>query len=206
MDFDKKANKWDSKYRISRGKITADEILKNINIDSHTSAMEFGCGTGLVGLNLVNQFANMHFVDLSQGMLSVLEDKIANANLANTHVHCIDIYNEHTKLPSFDFIFTAMALHHMSNVEGLLDIFYNKLNENGQICIVDLNKDSGHFHADESDFDGHDGFEQKSLKELLTKIGYKNISSYTFLNDSRVKGNKEVPYSLFVLTADKLDS
>lgn len=203
MNFDNQANKWDSEYRIKRGKVVAAEILKNIYISKNTCAMEFGCGTGLVGLNLINQVKHLHFVDLSQGMLDVLKNKIKISNLNNAYVHCTDIYTEHTTLSSFDLIFTSMALHHMDDINGVLDIFYNKLHSNGQICIVDLNKGDGQFHADEKEFKGHDGFNQDTLKELLIKSGYKNIKSYTFLNDKRVKGNKEVPYSLFILTAEK---
>lgn len=204
MNFDNKANIWDSEYRKKRAEKVADEISKSVSIDKNLNAMEFGCGTGLIGLNLINKLKSIHFVDNSQGMLDVLKTKMEKGNITNGIIDCIDIYKEHDKLPKFDLIFTSMALHHMPNVVGLLEIFYNKLTDKGQLCIVDLNKESGHFHADEKDFKGHDGFEQEWLNKKLNKMEYKNIKSYTFLKDKRNKENKEVPYSLFILTAEKL--
>lgn len=203
MNFDNKANIWDSEYRIKRAEIISNKLLKNVAINENTTAMEFGCGTGLIGLNLIDNLKCINFIDNSQGMLDVLKTKIEKNNITNAFINCIDIYKEHDKLPEFDLIFTSMALHHMPDVIGLLEIFYNKLNDKGQLCIVDLNKDSEHFHVDEKDFTGHDGFEQKTLHEHLNKFGFRNINSYTFLKDKRTRKGLEVPYSLFILTAEK---
>lgn len=203
MDFDKKANIWDSPYRIDRAQIIANEIIKNSAPNKDMVAMEFGCGTGLVGLNIIDKLNSLYFVDNSQGMLDVLNTKIENSTIKNAYVNCIELHTTHAELPLFDMMFTSMALHHIPDAESLLTIFYNKLKNNGKLCIVDLNKEDGSFHSDESGFKGHNGFEQKDLQNMLFTIGYKNIESYTFLKDKRKRGDSEVFYSLFVLTASK---
>ncbi len=62
-----------------------------------------------------------------------------------------------------------MAMHHIIDVEEILNRFYEILNEKGKLCIVELNKDNGDFHKNEEGFNGHNGFSQKDLKNILEK-------------------------------------
>ena len=43
------------------------------------SAIDFGCGTDLVGMNLLNEFESMLFMDTSENMLDIVERKISDA-------------------------------------------------------------------------------------------------------------------------------
>ena len=52
MSFDNYAKTWDTEKRINRAKIISNEISNSIDIHKNYSAMEFGCGTGLVSFNL----------------------------------------------------------------------------------------------------------------------------------------------------------
>ena len=77
------------------------------------------------------------------------------------------------------------------------------MQEGGQLCIVDLDKEDGSFHSQESNFLGHNGFEQKELSQLLEQVGFNNIMSETFYNDERSIGNRNIEYSLFIMKAQK---
>ena len=81
--------------------------------------------------------------------------------------------------------------------------FYDLLQDGGQLCIVDLDKEDGSFHSQESNFLGHNGFEQKELSQLLEQVGFNNIMSETFYNDERSIGNRNIEYSLFIMKAQK---
>lgn len=74
-EFDAKANIWDTEYRIRRAKIIFSEILNNVSLTNKDVILEFGCGTGLIGYNLINITDNITFVDTSEGMLSVIKEK-----------------------------------------------------------------------------------------------------------------------------------
>jgi len=50
MDFSAAAAGWDTERRIKRAGIIADEIAASINIKDDHNALEFGCGTGLIGI------------------------------------------------------------------------------------------------------------------------------------------------------------
>ena len=51
--FDEIAKNWDSSdFRLGLAKNITDKILDNIPLSKDDCIMDFGCGTGLVGLNI----------------------------------------------------------------------------------------------------------------------------------------------------------
>ena len=77
------------------------------------------------------------------------------------------------------------------------------LNVNGVLCIVDLDEEDGRFHKNEEGFNGHNGFNQQWLKEVVEEVGFKNITSRTFYNGIKNIDGEDVQYSLFILSALK---
>lgn len=47
-----------------------------LRVNQHSKAMDFGCGTGLVGLNLYAEFDERVLVDSSLAMLKQVEEKL----------------------------------------------------------------------------------------------------------------------------------
>ena len=58
------------------------------------NAIDFGCGTGLVGMNLLNEFNSMLFLDTSQKMINQIEQKITEFNIQNVDTLCFDFEKE----------------------------------------------------------------------------------------------------------------
>lgn len=79
-------------------------------------------------------------------------------------------------------------------------------NEERSLCIVDLDKEDGSFHKEYEDFDGHNGFNQEELKDILTSVGFKDIQSNTFFYDEKIIEGENVSYSLFLMKASKNES
>jgi len=202
MNFDDVAREWDNEKRIERAKIIANKIKSTIPVGQDKSAMEFGCGTGLVSFNLYNEFKNITLIDSSKEMINIANNKIDTLNLNNINTYCGDLveskYNE-----KFDIIYSSMALHHVVDINELCKEFYNMINLNGTLCIVDLNKDDGSFHKNEIGFNGHNGFSKEWLKNILEANGFSNIKSQTFYEGTKKVDNHELIYSLFIITADK---
>lgn len=203
MNFDDYAKNWDTEMRINRAKKIADEIVKALELDEEYSAMEFGCGTGLISFNLFNHFKKVTLVDSSEGMINIANSKIKRYGVSNMVATLTDISEGNTMDEKFDVIYSSMVLHHIPNIPGILEHFYKLLNPEGYLCIVDLDEEDGSFHKEDPGFDGHNGFNQDNLKGLLANAGYSDIESKTFYHDIRNIGDEKVNYSLFLMKSRK---
>lgn len=203
MSFDGYAKTWDTDKRIKRAKVVAKEISNSINIDKKYSAMEFGCGTGLVSFNLYDKFKNITLIDSSKGMIDILNSKIEEYQVENMVPYHLDISNEEPLDMKFDVIYNSMVLHHIHDVKAIAKNFYELLNEDGYLCIVDLDEEDGSFHKNYSDYDGHNGFNHEELKQLLSSAGFKDIEAHSFFYDEKIIDNEKIKYSLFLMKARK---
>jgi len=213
MSFDDYAKTWDTDKRIERAKVVAneisnskiisDEIANSIDINKGCSAMEFGCGTGLVSFNLYDKFKNITLIDSSKGMIDILNSKIEEYQVENMVPYHLDISNEEPLDMKFDVIYNSMVLHHIHDVKAIAKNFYELLNEDGYLCIVDLDEEDGSFHKNYSDYDGHNGFNHEELKQLLSSVGFKDIEAHSFFYDEKIIDNEKIKYSLFLMKARK---
>lgn len=204
MNFDIKAIKWDDEKRKKRSELIAEEINKSIQIKKQYTALEFGCGTGLISFCLNDKFEMITLVDTSKGMIDVLNSKIQSFKINNMKAYQIDINENHT-LPdnSYDVIYTSMALHHIMDTETTIKNLYRLLKKDGYLCVVDLDEEDGSFHKEEKDFNGHNGFNQNELKNVLLEAGFKEVVTNTFYKDEKPIEEIKVPYSLFIMVGRK---
>lgn len=203
MGFDEYAKNWDTDKRIKRAKTIVNEIVKSINTERKYSAMEFGCGTGLVSFNMYDKFKKITLIDSSKGMIDILNAKILEYNVSNMVTKHLDITGDDTIAEKFDIIYTSMVLHHIHDTEGIIKKLYQLLNDEGCLCIVDLNEEDGSFHKEYSDYDGHNGFNQDELKMILVEAGFEGIESNTFFHDVKIIGDENINYSLFLMKGIK---
>ena len=203
MSFDNYAKTWDTDERIDRAKIVANEISNSIESNRKYSAMEFGCGTGLVSFNIYDKFEKITLVDSSKGMIDILESKINKYKVNNMFPYHLDISSGSSIDMKFDVIYNSMVLHHVQDTEDIIKTFYELLNEDGYLCIVDLDEEDGSFHKNYPDYDGHNGFNQEALKNILINAKFKDIEAKTFFyGEKNIEGEK-VNYSLFLMKARK---
>lgn len=213
MDFNTAAAGWDTDRRIKRAERISEEIAKTIHIKPHSNALEFGCGTGLISFGLCDRFDHITLVDTSEAMVDMLCRKISEAGITNMTALKADIPGTagfgrdalRFALPrdKYDVIYTSMALHHVIDVSSALAAFYGLLRDGGTVCIVDLTRDDGSFHRLEKDFRGHNGFEQEELKSELEDKGFADVQTRVFFKDTKRVEDREVPYSLFMMTGSK---
>ena len=72
--FERIANNYDTPDREKIAKITANSILKKLSPQSSAQiAIDYGCGTGLVGMNLLDAFNTVIFADASQNMINIVK-------------------------------------------------------------------------------------------------------------------------------------
>ncbi len=203
MDFDKMALEWDTEYRINRAKILTQSIVTEICCSDYKHVLDFGCGTGLLACQLANKFETILCVDTSEIMIETLNKKIKSMNLTNISTACIDLLLNEDLGQKFDLIYTSMALHHVTNIDKIINIFNSLLFAKGMLALIDLDEDDGSFHKNEINFDGHNGFNRNKLKSILEQHGFANISYKTIFIDKKNIDNKMIDYSLFLCLARK---
>lgn len=194
--FEMIANIYDTSERIQIAKVSSDAVREYLVDAKSKNAIDFGCGTGLVGMNLLNDFNSMLFLDTSQNMINQIEQKIADFNIRNADTLCFDFEKESRSDIHADYIFMAQVLLHINDIELVLSRLYEVLNESGHLLIIDFNKNEKIV----SDM-VHNGFDQMELTDIMTKIGYRDIQSKTFYAGSKIFMGHDA--SMFILDSQK---
>jgi ubiquinone/menaquinone biosynthesis C-methylase UbiE len=194
--FEMIADIYDTPERIQIARVSSNAIREYLVDAKSKSAIDFGCGTGLVGMNLISDFNSMLFLDTSQNMIHQIEQKISSSNIQNAATLCFDFEKGSLSDLHADYIFMAQVLLHIKDIELLLSRLYEILEENGHLLIIDFDKNE----KIASDM-VHNGFDQTELKEVMTKIGYRNIKSKTIYTGSKIFMGHDA--SLFVLDSQK---
>lgn len=190
------ANIYDTSERIQIAEVSSNAIREYLADAKSKNAIDFGCGTGLVGLNLLKDFNSMLFLDTSQNMINQIKQKIADFNLQNAATLCFDFEKDSLLDLHADYIFMAQVLLHIEDVELVLSRLYEVLNAGGHLLIVDFDKNEEIV----SDM-VHNGFDQIELTDTMTKIGYRAIQSKTFYTGSKIFMGHDA--SMFILDSQK---
>lgn len=194
--FEMIANNYDTAERVHIAKVSSDAIKEYLIDAKSKDAIDFGAGTGLVGMNLLDEFGSMLFLDTSQNMLKIIDQKITDANALNASTMCFDFETSTPTNLRADYIFLVQVLLHIKDFESVLAKLYDILNLGGHLLIVDFDKNDQVV----SDM-VHNGFDQEKLKEMVAKIGYKDIRSKTFYAGRKLFMGQDA--SLFILVAKK---
>jgi ubiquinone/menaquinone biosynthesis C-methylase UbiE len=190
------ADIYDTSERIQIAKLSSDAIREYLADAKDKSAIDFGCGTGLVGMNLLKDFKSMLFLDTSQNMVNQIKQKISVSDIQNASTLCFDLEKESLSELHADYIFMVQVLLHISEVDMILSRLYEVLNENGHLLIVDFDKNE----KIASDM-VHNGFYQTELADTMSKIGYRDIRSKTFYTGSKIFMGQDA--SMFILDSQK---
>ena len=204
MYFDKKAQEWDNDpQKIERAAVFAKEINDFIQPRKKLNALEFGCGTGLLSFKLKDFFNTITLADNSEGMIKVLKEKIDKEGIKNFIPLQIDLFEGDNQFSKIDVIYSLMTLHHMPDISRTLKEFNSILEPNGFLCIADLVKEDGSFHAHHDGFDGHNGFDKEELGEMMIKNGFE-LAYYKecFVIERKVDENIK-KYPLFLMICKK---
>lgn len=199
--FDQAAANWDKKQRRVRLAHDIAEAIAHLPLNRKMTGMEYGCGTGLVGLALAPKLKRLTGVDTSEGMLAVLAEKAANLSENNVSTRVLDL----TLTPSpehFDLIICSMTLHHIEKVDKVLTEFFTALNPNGYLAIADLDEEDGSFHEQDAG-EKHFGFDRRKLEMKLADIGFRDIHFQTVHTIDKSVDEDQKLFPIFLVTARK---
>lgn len=173
-NFDVAAQIWDQEqYRHDRAKAISDQIRQQVALTPQMHGLEFGCGTGLLGFNLVSVMASVTFADTSAGMLDQVQEKIRAAGITNADTLLIS--PEQLCFPqSYDCIVSLMTLHHIERYDATIRLLVEHLRPNGVLCIADLDQEDGSFHGHKET--AHHGIDRGHLKQIFHAYGLSRVT------------------------------
>ena len=201
-NFDDRAKDWDAyPAKVDRAYAIADAIASNVPLRSDMRALEYGCGTGLLGLRLRPCIGDLTLADVSDGMLEVVREKLAAKR--DVHVHPLKLNLTSDPLPEqrFDLVCTAMTLHHIADTDAVLRRFSSLLEPAGHLCIADLDTEDGTFHGPGEDV--HHGFDRQTLAEKSADAGLRVIRFITAYTMHKMAAGATRRYPIFLMVAQK---
>ena len=198
--FDSKARQWDDNPVFQkRGLKIAGAIRKAVPLRRDMSALDYGCGTGLLSFPLKDALGAILLADSSGGMLEVVNEKIAAQGVANMTTLQLDLLADPPPAQRFDLIVTAMTLHHVPDTDHILRVFHDLLNPGGHLCIADLDQEDGSFHGPEVDV--HHGFDRADLGRRAAQAGFDDVQFQTVFSIAKERETGTQDYPVFLMTA-----
>ncbi|KAF9920325.1 hypothetical protein FBU30_009862 [Linnemannia zychae] len=152
---------------------TSEEHVKN------STVLDFGCGTGLASFKIAEKVNHVVGVDASEGMLTYLHKKLdtlpelAHLKAANkVHTIC-HLITDDAPLPEpelskyldgeeggFDMVYSNYVLHHIEDVQGVVNTMANRLlKKGGWVILVDF--EGHHVHGGVENSQYHHGHATK---------------------------------------------
>lgn len=197
-NFDSRAREWDKdKMHKERSLAIAVDLENMITIESSMKVLEYGAGTGILSFLLKDRFSEITLMDSSLEMIEVCKEKVEYYKANHIRPLYFDLErNDYSG--KFDIIYNQMVMHHVVDVEMVLDKFYHLLRSGGQIAIADLYTEDGSFHGPEVNV--HWGFDPEELVRKLEKIGFHSLKFKTCFNVKRDNGRE---YPVFLLVGQK---
>lgn len=194
--FNMMANRYDTEERMQIAKIIADNIKEQIFDGQNKSVIDFGCGTGLVGLELVNDVKEITFVDASPNMIEEVNKKIEKLNVKNAKTLACDVMVDDVCIKA-DYVIISQTLLHIKDVNTILCRLREMLNVDGHIIIVDFDKNN-----DIVSDDVHNGFDRDEIIKEVSEIGFDSIVARTFYHGEKVFMKQDA--SMFLLDGRKI--
>ncbi|KLE11021.1 methyltransferase [Aliarcobacter butzleri L355] len=189
--FDERAKNWDKKQTtLDKSDACINHLKEKIDFSNIKNILDYGCGTGLIAFNLVEENNEVLGLDNSYGMIEEFNKKVKEKNLSNIKAKKHNILEEDLPKNSFDLIVISMSLHHIEDIDMFFKKSFEALKNGGYICVNDLDKEDGSFHAKHNN-EGvyHFGFSKDELVETAKKIGFSDSSFDIVYIFERENGN-----------------
>jgi ubiquinone/menaquinone biosynthesis C-methylase UbiE len=202
FDFDKKAASWDDNpQRVKLANNIGAAMLEEKILTADMDVLEFGCGTGLLTLQLCPRVRSVTGVDGSTGMLDVIEAKIRNRGLKNIKTVLVDPSKGGVLEGSYDAVISSMTLHHVKETGPLIAQFHRVIVPGGYVCLADLDPDEGRFHG-ENPTVFHEGFDRKVVEKILIENGFYDVRAKTAATvEKSSPDGGTATFSVFLITA-----
>ena len=199
--FDRWADKWDvNTAYVDRNRAIADGMRDMISDLKGMRALDYGTGTGLLTMALVEDLESVVAIDVSDGMLDVLREKVRQLPSITLRKH--DLSQKDLDEEPFDLIYSAMTLHHVEHISPVLKRCFQMLKSGGYLAIADLEVEDGSFHNDPRIYH-HRGFDPAALGDAIEQVGFRDTRSRRVYVIERTIEKKQRQFPVFLIVARK---
>lgn len=178
--FERMAKNYDSESRIELANIVASRVKKELMEAKNKTLIDYGSGTGLIGLQLTDLVNSITLIDSSEGMVEIIRDKIAQTNIQNARTLVAD-FTKDVSATKADIILVSLVLLHIPDTKLILERLYGTLNDGGKLIIVDFDKNERIDHPTV-----HNGFDANELKKWLASTGFESTDIDIFYHGEKV--------------------
>jgi len=200
-DFEAVASRWDSNpTRVKIARDVGDAIMREVKLSPQMDVLDYGCGTGLLAMQLQPQVLSVCGADSSPAMVAVLQDKIATLKPGNVSTQLVDFERGAHASGTYDLIVSSMVTHHIPDTAALLREWKRLLRPQGQIAFADLDSEDGSFHGDNTGV-FHLGFDRAKLRELLLAEGFSEVRDTTATVVRKEIDGKTREFPIFLIAA-----
>jgi 2-polyprenyl-3-methyl-5-hydroxy-6-metoxy-1,4-benzoquinol methylase len=198
--FDQAAATWDlADRRVLLAHTVVEAISLRVPLSRELNALDFGCGTGLVTLELAPKLGSISGADTSPGMLKTLAGK-AEIQGIQVRLMPLDSAGNGELGGPYDLIVSSMTMHHVADVPALFRRFAHHLNPDGRVALADLDEEDGTFHEDKTGVH-HNGFLREQIQSWLAEAGFREIQ----LETAAVTAKESRDFSIFLATARRVE-
>ncbi|KAB2493964.1 class I SAM-dependent methyltransferase [Priestia endophytica] len=193
--FEQMAKRYDTEERMELAKIIVKEVRTELRNSKSKSLIDYGSGTGLIGLELFDLVDSILLVDSSKQMLEIAKAKISHKGITNSKALYSDFIQGTPELKA-DIVLMSLVLLHIPDTKKILQELFNVLNDEGKLIIIDFDKNHKINHPKV-----HNGFLHEELKKILSEVGFKSIKIKTFYHGNRIFMNQDA--SMFISSSTK---
>ena len=206
--FDDKAAVWDDDKKYLRAKKVYERINDFIKAENfyskntNNTLLDFGCGTGLLGFNFINDFQEIHFADISEGMLNKVKCKAESENILNYKTFKLsENFSGFNKFPFYNAIVTLLAFHHINDIEQILKLLSSHIVQGGFLAVSDLDVEDGSFHAPMKV--PHNGIDRNTIINFMKNAEFEILCNETVYVEEKNIGNNIKEYPIFLILGKK---
>jgi len=175
-EFDLKAAGWDQNpMHWDRSAAIVKSLVDQVPLKKDWKIIEFGAGTGITSFMLKNLANEIVMMDTSAEMVKMMKRKVSETGSLNLTPQLFDLEKDDWKGEKFNLLITQMVLHHILDLDNIIQKFYEIILPGGYLAIADLYPEDGSFHGE--GFEGHKGFDTNILADKLREFGFGNISA-----------------------------
>jgi len=136
--FDNRSEQWTNLYKRAvfrdRLRLFVDSALELVPSEAHI--LDYGCGTGVISLELANHKYSVDGVDAAEGMITQAKINKEDMKLDNVIFTKIDPNNFDLGEESYDAIVCSSVVEYVDDDIGLLKKFASALKPNGHLIIT----------------------------------------------------------------------